>query len=428
MAHEIYDDLISQGIALMSSEKYEQALETFKKAREEEPRSLPAYIHLGNAYVNMEKYEEGIAEFKKALILEPSNGVILYSIGSAYLLMGDRLKTVEYYNKAEAAGFRNPDIYQLLALTFFESNDSAQALRNINRAIALAPLDGQLRLFKANVYLADGKFEEALQTLDEMNKYLPDAYESYSLRADIYCGMKRFDEALAVSQQGCERFPEDANVTAVKLKVLTSAGRFDEALKLVEEMKENGQYEKVRKLAVLQEATAYVGTGKQEEAVSALDEAYSSLGDDEDLLFVELSVCATLKQYNKVLALADRLLKVAGKESYIPTAQYYRAVAMETLGMKEEAMAEYRRLASAFRKVTIADPSRYEVYIFRLLCHTKLKEFDKALALSDYLESVNPESSDAHAFRYYIYKEKGDTDLAAVEKEKVKQIDPEMIL
>lgn len=429
MAQDVYNDLISRGIVLMSSEKYEAALQVFAQAKKEEPKSIQAYIHIGNAYVNMGKYQEGINEFKKGLVIEPDNGVILYSIGSAYLLMGDRLKTVEYYNKAEAKGYKSTDMYQLLALTFFEANDMAQALRNVNRAIALSPLDGNIRLFKAGIYMADGKYEDALQTLDEMNKYLPDAYEAYSRRVDIYLGMKKYDKAMAVAEEGSSRFPEDENLTELKLRVLTESEQFDDALELIEQMKANGQYDKLLNKAAMQEASAYLGKGDADNAISVINSACEKLGkDDDNLLFVLLNTYSTVKKYDLALETAERLLAVTENEDYIPHAKYTRAAAFEELGKAEEAKAEFKSLASEFRKLTIADPSRYDVYIFRLLCHTKLKEYDKALSLADYLESANPESTDAHAFRHYIYKEMGDMEKAEKEKEKVLQINPNMQL
>lgn len=81
-----------------------------------------------------------------------------------------------------------------------------------------------------------------------------------------------------------------------------------------------------------------------------------------------------------------------------------------------------------FRKMTIEEPSFYEGYVYRLLSHVNLKEFDKALELEEYMENLHPERVDAHAFRYHIYHAMGDEDKAEMEKEIVKNIDPKFTL
>jgi tetratricopeptide (TPR) repeat protein len=285
-----------------------------------------------------------------------------------------------------------------------------------------------LRLFKANIQLADEHLDEALETLDEMNKYLPDAFDAYSLRVEIYSQKKQLDKALEISEQAISRFPEDVNVVCLYLRTLVAAEKYDEAIALVEKMKENGTYEVVIKQAVIQESAAYTGKGDIEKASEVLDNALEKIGEDEDLLYISLGFCNTCRKFDKVLQLSEHLLKVTHNEEYIPTAQFSKANALDALGRETEAKEEYRKLCSTFRKLTIANPGKYEVYILRLLCHTKLAEYDKALELADYLEAAKPESTDAYAFRYFIYKQKGDLDLADKEKEKALKINPDIIL
>lgn len=58
MDTEMINDKVSQGIMLISAEKYDAAKKVFEEIISEAPRTLEAYIHLGNACANLEQYSE----------------------------------------------------------------------------------------------------------------------------------------------------------------------------------------------------------------------------------------------------------------------------------------------------------------------------------------------------------------------------------
>ncbi len=413
---EKYNDHISQGVSLMSAANYPAAKEEFEKAIQINIKSYDAYTHLGNACANMGLYDDALAAFKSALIVDPTSGEALYSIGNIHLLKDEKLKAVEYYNKAEEAGFERAELYQILAGIFFEANDSSQALRNITRAIAVSPFDGELRLFKARIYLADEKYEQAIETLDEMQKVLPDAFEAYDLRAQILCGIGKQADALKVCEIGCARFPEDPNLSLSKLKVLVEMDKDDEALELIADMKLKGQYEAVIKGAAIQNSTLLIRKQDIDSALKALIEANKELDDDPDIIYLILDIYAKTEKYDDVLKFSEKLIEMQSGTFYDCTAKYFHAHALDKLGKDIESKDEYKKLTVSLRKVTIDTPSFYEGYIYRLLCHTRIGEFDKALELTDYLENLYPDKTDCNAFRYFVYKEMGESDKAEEQK------------
>lgn len=428
MDTERFNDHISQGIALMTEQKYEAAKKEFEDAIQIEVKSYDAYIHLGNACANLGQFNEALTAFKNALVVEANSGEALYSIANIHLLKDERLKAVEYYNKAEEAGFKKAELYQILAGIFFEANDVAQALRNITRAIAADPFDGDLRLFKTRIYLADNKYDEALETLDEMQKVLPDAFEAYDLRAQIYSGIGKYEEALKVSEMGCQRFPEDAYLALTKLKVLVEMNKDQEATAHIDKMKNNGKFDLVMKEAVIQESILFLRNQDTEATLSILHKANMFLGGDADILYLIMDIYGKSENYEKTIEIADMLIAMNPGEYYESTARYFHAHSLDKLGKDVEAKAEYRKLTSLLRKATINNPSFYEGYIYRLLSHTRLSEFDKALELADYMENLYPDRADAHAFRYFIYKEQGDSAKAEESKNVALKINPGMSL
>lgn len=70
------------------------------------------------------------------------------------------------------------------------------------------------------------------------------------------------------------------------------------------------------------------------------------------------------------------------------------------------------------------DGKSRNIFIYRLLTHNALKEYDKAFELADYLGRVSPDEASVHAFRSLIYKDMGEQENAAAELEMAKRLNP----
>lgn len=428
MNTELFEDLLSQGAALMAGENYKAAKKNFENALKVNPKSAKGYMHLGNACANLELFDDAIQSFKNALLLEPDNGEALFSIGNAYLLKKDTLRAVEYYNKAEKAGTCRPDMYFIMAGVFMDAGDEIQALRSINKAIGASPLDGRLRLFKVQIYLAGSRYEEALETLDEMEQALPDAFEAYHLRTEIYCGQKNYEKALEICNRALERFPKDSGLAADKLKVLVDWEKDEMAREWLEYLRQQEFYGNIRKEAAVLESILTLRNGDTGEALSVLLGANEALGNDPDLLYLILDIYGKISDSTHVIEISELLLSMELPKRYEAGAKYFHANALEKLGRTQEAQEEYRRLTREFRRMTIEEPGFYEGYIYRLLSHVSLGEYEKAMTLAEYIENLYPKKADAHAFKYHIYKKKGDMDMAEKEKNIVQKINPDFVL
>ena len=145
-------------------------------------------------------------------------------------------------------------------------------------------------------------------------------------------------------------------------------------------------------------------------------------------MYLIMDIYGKSENYEKTMETANLLIGMNPGEYYESTARYFHAHSLDKMGKDAEAKAEYRKLTSLLRKATINNPSFYEGYIYRLLSHTLLGEFDKALELADYVENLYPDRADAHAFRYFIYKEQGDSAKAEESKNAALKINPDMSL
>lgn len=418
-------DLLNQGATLMAVENFTEAANTFEEAVKESPKFIDCYINLGNAYASVEEFDKARDAFKKALIIESNNVEVLFGLGNLEYLQGDLTAAIKYYNKAEETGEMNTEMYDVLADIFQSNDDYVQAIRYINKAIKLDPLNGELYLTKTKIFIDQQKVDEAIETLNELNSVLPDAFEAYDMLSEIYIIKEEPDNALATVNKALERFPEDPNIAYLKLKVLVKFQMDSEAKIFAEEMKQKNLYDERKDDNALLEADILVREQKLEAAAACLENVTGGLYDNSQISFVLINIYMTLNKFENVEKITAYMLTKENDVFYDSTAIFYHAEALLKQGKTEDALAEFKNVVKKVRSYTIIDSSFYQGYIYRVLAHKELKEYDEALRLTDYMENLFPERLDSYVLKYTIYLDKGDTANAEITLSKIKEIDPD---
>ena len=422
--NELTLDLLNQGATLMATENYEEATKCFEKAVQESPKYIDCYINLGNAYASLEEFDKATQAFKKALILDSKNVEVLFGLGNLSYLQGSLEDALKYYNQAEDTGEMNEEMYDVLSDIFQSNEDYVQAIRYINKAIKLNPLNGEYYLTKTRIFVDQQKADEAIETLRELNAVLPDAFEAYDMLAEIYTIKEDYNNAISTVEKAVYRFPNDPSIAYLKLRVLVKFQKDNEALKYVDEMKKNGLYEPQKEENALLEADIYVRAKKLEEAVNCLETALENKYDNSQAAFVLINIYLTLANFEKIIEITEYMMDKDNDLFYDSTAYFYHAEALNKLDKKDEAKEEFKVLVKKLRNYTIVDPSFYQGYIYRVLSHKELGEYDEALRLTDYIENLFLERPDGYIMEYTIYEEQGNEEKAGELLAKIKEIDP----
>lgn len=421
---EQYKDCINMGIGYMSSEEYDKAIKKFEEALEYDSQDAEVYIHLGNAYANKEEYNQSIAYFKKALVIKKDDGEVLFNIGNIYFLKDEYADAIKYYNRAEKSGYEYVELYEVMAEIFIITGDFVQALRNINKAIAIEPLNGELWIQKVALQINMGSYDEALETLEEFKEVLPDSIEIYHLASNILCKMDRIDEAELIALEAVSKFPEDGFAKLIHIKVLIEAGKFEKAQTEIDEIKIKGIATGLEREIALQESMIYAYDNRTDKVIETLQHALEYEKDDPELLHLLLTTYVTTRDFNKIYELSEYMTTLDLPPEINAEARFYYAKTCKELKGTEKAQKMFETLVKDLRRITIDNPTLYEVYIYRLLCDIEVKNYEEALELADYLETLYPEKADGHAFRYLVYKDKGDEKNAELEFEKAKKANP----
>lgn len=404
-------ELNQQGCMLLAKEKYEEALKYFEKAREIDPMEIETYFNLGNLYASIEQYEKAEEQFKKVILIDKKNGLANFNLGNISFLKDNIEKGVEYYNKAVANGYEEANLYYNLGMIYEETDNFLLAIRNYSKAIAKEQLNPEYRLKAIALYMKNDKYDEALEALEELNQYCPDIFEGYYFRFEIYCAQGKFEQAENVIDKAIKLFPKDVSLFYNKIRLINMKGDYEKALKMIEEAEQMEGYEIEARNLDFEKAKIYAQKEDVESTINYLEKCitYENGEIDYEARYFIMNAYLAANNYAKVLENAEVLAKEEeGESSYIMSAIYYRALSLKMLGREEEANNYYKEASKLFRAITISSPHNLDAYMFRILCHRDLKEYEKALELLDYVLLLKEDSGEVYAIKASIYKEMGD--------------------
>ena len=212
----------------------------------------------------------------------------------------------------------------------------------------------------------------------------------------------------------------------LKEKVLTSFEKDQDALEYISSLKESGAYYKRETDFTLLEADVYLRGKNLEKAIECLEGAAKGDYSNQQLGFVLSTIYLKSEKFDNVINIAEKMLAAESELFYAASAKFYLAQAKSFRG-DDDAEKVLREITKEFRRITIMNPSFYEGYVYRLLAHKALKEFDEALNLAEYMKNLFPDRPDGYVFKYTIYKDMNDLEKAEQEKREALNIDPSFV-
>ena len=156
-------DYWSEGMGFYVKAKYREAIESYNKAIELNPRYANAYLYRGNAYEAIEEYDQALEDYNKACQLNPMDLFAFKNRGGLY-------KTLKLYDKA---------------------------LKDFERAIQLDPLYESPYEERGNVYAEVKNYDKALDDYAKAIELNPKYGFTYESRAKVYRKLGLVKEAEA---------------------------------------------------------------------------------------------------------------------------------------------------------------------------------------------------------------------------------------
>jgi tetratricopeptide (TPR) repeat protein len=117
---ESAEKYLQEGFGHFQKQEYEQAIQSYQKAIQLEPKAAAAYNMLGMAYRfrfqqlrTPELQEKEIAAFQKSLELDPKYWVAMINLGATYYSRGDKAKAAPLFKQALALNPTHPEKAQI---------------------------------------------------------------------------------------------------------------------------------------------------------------------------------------------------------------------------------------------------------------------------------------------------------------------------
>ncbi|MES2575143.1 MAG: tetratricopeptide repeat protein [Bacteroidota bacterium] len=100
-----------KGLDEFEKEKYEKAIEYFKKALKEDAEFAFAWDNIGLSYRKLGNYDKAIESYNKSLEIEPEGTMPLQNIAIAYQYKKEYQKAIDSFQKLAKINKNDPEIY-----------------------------------------------------------------------------------------------------------------------------------------------------------------------------------------------------------------------------------------------------------------------------------------------------------------------------
>lgn len=402
-----------QGKVLYSIDKYNEAIDIYKKAENEDPMYLDTYLNLGEAYVMIDEYEKAKDSFSKVLLIDKKNGITYFHLGNVEFLLGNNDAGRELYAKAINNGYNDAQLYVNLAMVSEEAGNNEEAIKNYNKAIARDKFRADAKLRKAMLYISENKYYEALQALDNMIEFNPEIFEGHHYKIMINIELGNLLEAERTLEKAIALFPDDDGFIFDKVVLLERQEKYDEALELINTRYNDSQDREV----LLEKGKILLAKDTVDEAIALFEQVKSKEENfDDETRFYLINIYINTAKIEKALEYSEEIITKGEQNSFYFAAVYFKALCLSKLGRVAEAKAAYEEAVKIFRFASSSNPGMLDLIIYRALCYKELKNYDKAFEMVNYLLAIDENIGEAYLIRAELYQELHEIDKAEADR------------
>ena len=323
-------DWLEKANCLHNLERYDEALESFDRAIELDPKDQLAWALRGDVLDNLKRYEEALVSFDRAIKL----GATYHSV---WVLRGNVLNNLERYD---------------------------EALASLDRAIELDTNDPWDWNNRGNVLNNLKRYDEALESFDRAIELDANYQWAWANRGNVLNKLKRYDEALESFDRAIEL---DANYQFAWVKqgeVLNNLKRYDKALESFDRAIElDANYQ----LTWIFRGSLLIYLKRYEEALISYDMAIKLDNKNPYIWTLRSILLNKFKHYEEALESCHQAIKLGYKSSYV---FFNRTIAILGLNRWDEGITA---LDDAFQRLepdNEASPDDAELIISNLFANT----------------------------------------------------------
>lgn len=259
-----------------------RAKDYFEQAIQLDPGYAPAYAGLSDFYVLSSPPKVALSKAKeytqKALQLDPNLADGHISLAYIYFYDDWDWNTAgEEFQRAISLAPGLAESHRWYAVYLAAMGRMAEAMGEAQRALELDPLSISALHGAAVAAVSAGQYDRAIKEGRKIIELDPNDARAYLDLAVGHLQKRMYQEALQDAEKDLDLTHRDPFVLAIAAHIYGRLGNMEQAHKLVEEMRADSQKRFVPPFFF---ATAFVGMGKEQEAIEALEEGYKSHDPD----------------------------------------------------------------------------------------------------------------------------------------------------
>jgi tetratricopeptide (TPR) repeat protein len=407
---------LALGRALISQQKFSDALTPLREYLEHQPRDYQGYYAVGLAYQGLRQWDSSIASLQKAARLDPSNYEVHYTLGLALADAGQNEHAIRELREAEKIRPSAPDVHDQLARLLAKSGQKELAQKERAEYTALVS--------RGDPEAAAGKFNaQANELLAAGNAHsAADAYRE-ALRADPNNPQLHYNLSLALDQLGDRNAEHQELEKAIRLDPdLAVAHNQLGALALQSNRTSEAEQEFKKAIA---------SDPRYAEAQNNLGVLYNREGKDQEAATLYQQAIESDPKYTKALVNLGLLLAQHGQVAH--GEQQLRAAiqidpsdpgAYTALGMIEGKTGRGGEAVESFRKVVALEPDSADAHLN--LGIALVDQYDRTGGFKEFQEAARlaPESPAVHYNLGRFYFETAKYDDARKQLEEAVHLDP----
>ena len=403
------------GAFLISDKKFSEK-STYKTADESDKEELQEFFWLlGKDQKDSGKIEEALASFNKALEINPKNIYALNSRGHCFHELKNYGQAIEDYTNALEIDPNDSLVLRNRANSRCELDDYENAIFDLNKVIKLESIKGTdispylIQRAISKVYL--NELEDAIEDFTQVLKKNSEDYETFYLRGLALADAGNNDEAIAdfTKAIALNSDYEQAffNRALSKDSISDYEGSIDDLNKTIALNPKNAEAFNIRGLTKYRDTDDWDGAVEDFKKAIEIDpsfaRAFYNLGD----IVYDIGVERDSNEKEKMEEAIEYFTKALELDPTIEEAYRFREWSLRRIGRHQEAVDDCKKLIDI-------DSENGEAYQELGLNQKELKEFDSAIKnLTKSIELLENEEYSEIASSYLLRGEakKGLGDL-----------------
>jgi tetratricopeptide (TPR) repeat protein len=187
-----------QGIKLLDTEKYTEALAAFKNAIAKDPGYKEALYSAGWTCNELKNYTDAVAYLEKARTLWPNEAKVYLELGYANEMLKKKTVAIDFYNKCLSLDDEYALAYKYLGLLYYDDFNNEKAIENFEYYLELVPdTEDDNVYYKKGVAENDlARYNAALASVKKAVELKPRSTRNINELAYTYYLLENADDAL----------------------------------------------------------------------------------------------------------------------------------------------------------------------------------------------------------------------------------------